>query len=102
MGERCFLDEIADVSLKTQTDLLRVLQEREIVRVGGTQSIHVDFRVIAATNRNLTDMVKEGRFRSDLFYRAERVHDAPARRCASGTATFHCWRRLSSTSTATR
>jgi DNA-binding NtrC family response regulator len=69
MGGTVFLDEIADISLKTQTDLLRVLQEREIVRVGGTQSIHVDFRVIAASNRNLSDIVKEGRFRSDLFYR---------------------------------
>jgi len=69
MGGTVFLDEIADISLKTQTDLLRVLQECEIVRVGGTQPIHVDFRVIAATNRNLAEMVKEGRFRSDLFYR---------------------------------
>jgi transcriptional regulator with PAS, ATPase and Fis domain len=69
MGGTVFLDEIADISLKTQTDLLRVLQEREIVRVGGTQPIHVDFRVIAATNHNLAELVKEGRFRSDLYYR---------------------------------
>jgi DNA-binding NtrC family response regulator len=68
-GGTVFLDEIADISLKTQTDLLRVLQEREIVRVGGTQSIKVDFRVIAATNRGLADLVKENRFRSDLYYR---------------------------------
>ncbi|MGE5570288.1 MAG: sigma-54-dependent transcriptional regulator [Rhodospirillales bacterium] len=69
MGGTVFLDEIADISLKTQTDLLRVLQEREIVRVGGTQAIKVDFRVIAASNRNLSEIVKEGKFRSDLFYR---------------------------------
>jgi len=69
MGGTVFLDEIADISLKTQTDLLRVLQEREIVRVGGTQPVKVDFRVIAATNRNLAELVKEGRFRSDLYYR---------------------------------
>lgn len=68
-GGTIFLDEIADISLKTQTDLLRVLQEREIVRVGGTQAIPVDFRVIAATNRDLTELVREGRFRSDLYYR---------------------------------
>jgi two-component system response regulator HydG len=68
-GGSVFLDEISDISLKTQTDLLRVLQEREIVRVGGTQSIKVDFRCIAATNRNLEELVKAGTFRPDLYYR---------------------------------
>jgi DNA-binding NtrC family response regulator len=68
-GGTVFLDEISDISLKTQTDLLRVLQEREIVRVGGTQPIPVDFRCVAATNKNLAALVKEGSFRSDLFYR---------------------------------
>jgi two-component system response regulator HydG len=81
MGGTIFLDEIADISLKTQTDLLRVLQEREIVRVGGTQPIKVDFRVIAATNRNLAELVKEGRFRSDLYYRLNvfTIHLPPLR-----------------------
>jgi DNA-binding NtrC family response regulator len=68
-GGAVFLDEIADISLKTQTDLLRVLQEKEIVRVGGTQPIQVDFRCITATNRNLEQLVREGTFRPDLFYR---------------------------------
>jgi DNA-binding NtrC family response regulator len=68
-GGTVFLDEIGDISLKTQTDLLRVLQEREIKRVGGTQPIHVDFRSIAATNKNLEQLVEEGKFRPDLFYR---------------------------------
>ncbi|HMK30415.1 MAG TPA: sigma-54 dependent transcriptional regulator [Terriglobales bacterium] len=68
-GGTIFLDEIGDISLKTQTDLLRVLQEREIVRVGGNQSIHVDFRCIAATNKNLEALIDEGKFRPDLFYR---------------------------------
>ena len=66
---RCFLDEIGDISLKTQTDLLRVLQEHEIVRVGSNQPIKVDFRCIAATNRDLEKLIDEGRFRPDLFYR---------------------------------
>jgi DNA-binding NtrC family response regulator len=68
-GGTVFLDEIGDVSLKTQTDLLRVLQEREITRVGGHQTIHVDFRCVAATNRSLEQLVEEGRFRPDLYYR---------------------------------
>src|SRR5512146_2013667 len=68
-GGTVFLDEIGDISLKTQTDLLRVLQEREIVRVGGNDPIKVDFRCIAATNKGLEALTEEGRFRPDLFYR---------------------------------
>jgi two-component system, NtrC family, response regulator HydG len=68
-GGTVFLDEISDISLKTQTDLLRVLQEHEIVRVGGNTPIKVDFRCIAATNKNLGELVKAGSFRPDLFYR---------------------------------
>lgn len=68
-GGTVFLDEIGDISLKTQTDLLRVLQEREIVRVGGNQSIKVDFRVVSATNKHLEQLIDEGKFRPDLFYR---------------------------------
>jgi two-component system, NtrC family, response regulator HydG len=68
-GGTVFLDEIGDIALKTQTDLLRVLQEKEITRVGGTQPIKVDFRCIAATNKNLPEMVDQGHFRLDLYYR---------------------------------
>ena len=68
-GGTVFLDEIGDISLKTQTDLLRVLQEHEIVRVGGNQSIKVDFRCVAATNKDLEKLIEEGKFRPDLFYR---------------------------------
>ena len=73
-GGTVFLDEIGDISLKTQTDLLRVLQEREIVRVGGHQAIKVDFRCVAATNKDLETLIKEGKFRPDLFYRLNVFH----------------------------
>jgi PAS domain S-box-containing protein len=64
-----FLDEIGDMPLAMQAKLLIVLQEREIERVGGTKTIRVDVQVIAATNRNLEDMMKKGNFREDLYYR---------------------------------
>lgn len=68
-GGTLFLDEIGDMSLGLQAKLLRVLQEREFYRVGGTVKIKVDVRIIAATNRNLEEMVKDGFFREDLYYR---------------------------------
>ena len=68
-GGTLFLDEIGDMSASTQAKILRVLQEHEFERLGGTRTLHVDVRIIAATNRNLSQMVQEGRFREDLFYR---------------------------------
>ncbi len=64
-----FLDEISEISMNTQAKLLRVLQEKEIMRVGGNYTINVDVRVIAATNADLSKLVREGKFREDLFYR---------------------------------
>ena len=64
-----FLDEIGDMSLKTQARILRVLQEQKIQRVGGSRTISVDIRVIAASNKNLEEEIEKGRFREDLFYR---------------------------------
>lgn len=64
-----YLDEIGDMNLLLQAKLLRVLQEREFERIGGNRTITVDVRIIAATNRNLRQLVREGRFREDLYYR---------------------------------
>ena len=87
-GGTCFLDEIGDISPNMQAKLLRVLQEHEVRRVGGKDWMKVDVRVIAATNRNLADLVRQGTFRQDLYYRLnvvaihlpplrERVEDIP-------------------------
>ena len=68
-GGTLFLDEIGDISLKTQIDLLRVIEEKKITRVGGNEALSVDFRLVAATNRNLENLVAKGTFREDLYYR---------------------------------
>ncbi len=77
-----FLDEIGEITPATQVKLLRVLQEREFERVGGNQTLSVDVRVIAATNRDLKQLVAEGRFREDLYYRLNviNVHLPPLRK----------------------
>ena len=88
-GGTLFLDEIGDMPLELQVKLLRVLQEKEITRTGGSQSISVDVRIVAATNQDITKLVEEKKFREDLYYRLnvvpiklpplrERVDDIPA------------------------
>jgi transcriptional regulator with GAF, ATPase, and Fis domain len=87
-GGSIFLDEIGDLRGDLQAKLLRVLQEQEFQRVGGSETIKVDVRIIAASNRNLEQLIKEKRFREDLYYRLsvvpirisplrERIEDIP-------------------------
>ncbi|MFR5731711.1 MAG: sigma 54-interacting transcriptional regulator [Clostridium sp.] len=81
-GSTLFLDEISEVSINVQSKLLRVLQEREVRRIGDDKVISVDVRLICATNQNLKKLIVEGRFRQDLLYRLDvlRVFLPPLRR----------------------
>lgn len=80
-GGTIFLDEIGEINLSTQIKLLRVLQERSFERVGGEKTINVDIRIVAATNKNLEEEVRAGKFREDLFYRLNVVRiEMPALR----------------------
>ncbi len=80
-GGSLFLDEIGDMAMMTQTKLLRVLQEQEFERIGGSSTIKVDVRIMAATNKSLLDEIKKGRFREDLYYRLNvvEIHIPPLR-----------------------
>jgi transcriptional regulator with PAS, ATPase and Fis domain len=78
-GGTLFLDEVADIPLELQPKLLRAIQERHFSRIGGVNIVNVDVRIIAATNRNMKELIKSGKFREDLYYRLNVVHlDLPA------------------------
>jgi two-component system nitrogen regulation response regulator NtrX len=95
-GGTLLLDEIGDMSLKTQAKVLRILQEQKFERVGGSQTIQVDVRIVAATNKDLKAEIQKGNFREDLFYRLNVVpFHLP---CASARRTSPCWRGTSSRS----
>jgi transcriptional regulator with GAF, ATPase, and Fis domain len=93
-GGTIFLDEVGELPAETQIALLRVLQEREFERIGGTGSIQIDVRVIAATNSDLESAIESGKFRSDLFYRLNvfPIELPPLRKQAK---TFPCLSRIS-------
>ncbi|MDA3938535.1 MAG: sigma-54 dependent transcriptional regulator [Spirochaetia bacterium] len=87
-----FLDEIGDMPIQLQVKLLRVIQERKMQRLGGTQSIPVDARIVAATNSSLEEKIKQGLFREDLYYRLNviRIEVPPLRECREDIPTLSC------------
>ena len=90
-----FFDEIATVSPETQAKLLRVIQEREFMRLGGTEQLKVDVRIVAASNIDLLSLVKEGRFREDLYHRLNVIHLQLAAIAGATAKIFRCCWRIS-------
>jgi transcriptional regulator with GAF, ATPase, and Fis domain len=97
-----FFDEIGNIPIDTQSKLLRVIQEREFMRLGGVDTIKVDVRIIAATNVSLKDMVRQGKFREDLVLPPQRHHGRTPAAPRSPRRHSPCWCSTSSTSTAKR
>ena len=93
-----FLDEVGDIPLDLQPKLLRALQEKSFERLGGTRTIPIDVRLVAATNRNLTQMMGDKLFRSDLYYRLK-VFPITTPRCAIMPRTYRYWSGTSPKST---
>jgi transcriptional regulator with GAF, ATPase, and Fis domain len=89
-GGTLFLDEVGDITPKLQLDLLRVLEDRRFHRLGGNESIEVDVRIVAATNRDLKKAVADGSFREDLFY-GSTSSPSPCRRLRERRRTSRCW-----------
>ena len=95
-GGTIFLDEIGEISLATQVKLLRVLDTSTFRRVGATSEIHVNVRVLAATNRDLEAMVRQGLFREDLYYRLSTITLRAAAAARAAARTSSCWPTTSS------
>ncbi len=90
-GGTVFLDEIGDMPFSIQAKILRLLQEKSIERLGGRETIPVDVRIIAATNRDLEAALSEGRFREDLYYRLKVVTIALPPAAGARWTTSRCW-----------
>ena len=95
-GGTLFLDEIGDMPMEAQTRLLRVLQSGEFTTVGGARAIRADVRIIAATHKDLRQLIDDGRFREDLYYRLNVVPITPAAAARAAARTSPSWRAISS------